>query len=91
MVDETYLPLLSLSDPTVPAATGFGSDANGTRSTSTAPTSEWDIVPDAVKVTMLLEAAEDIKRIERDLRDVEVFKTRGVEGSGELESELIAD
>jgi len=34
---------------------------------------------------MLLEAAADIKGLERDLREVEVLKGKGVEGAGQLE------
>ncbi len=34
---------------------------------------------------MLLEAAQDIRAAERDLREIELLKTRGVEGSGTVE------
>lgn len=44
-----------------------------------------DVIPDSVKLTMVLEAAADIKGIERDLRQVEVLKGQGVEGAGSLE------
>lgn len=36
---------------------------------------------------MILEAASDIRGAERDLREIEILKSRQVEGSGELESE----
>lgn len=38
---------------------------------------------------MLLEAAADIKGIERDLREMEVLRERGVEGAGKLEGEIL--
>lgn len=36
---------------------------------------------------MILEAASDIRGAERDLREIEILKSRQVEGSGELERE----
>jgi hypothetical protein len=42
-------------------------------------------VPDAVKVTMLLEAASDVRVLERQLREVQVLQEKGVEGAGSLE------
>lgn len=36
---------------------------------------------------MVLEAASDIRGAERDLREIEILKSRQVEGSGELERE----
>lgn len=36
---------------------------------------------------MILEAASDIRDAERDLREIEILKSRQVEGSGELERE----
>ncbi|KIR27790.1 hypothetical protein I307_04693 [Cryptococcus deuterogattii 99/473] len=42
----------------------------------------------SVKLAMVLEAASDIRGAERDLREIEVLKSRQVEGSGELEQLL---
>jgi len=41
--------------------------------------------PDETKVTILLESRADIISAERDLREVEILKERGLEGSGNLE------
>jgi hypothetical protein len=79
-VDETYLPLISLPDPT---ATASAEESDGPK--DGAVKAEYDLVPDRVKVTMLLEAAEDIRGLERDLREVEVLKGQGVDGAGHLE------
>lgn len=84
-LDEAYLPFLSLPDPS--SASGAQGDPSDPSRPATGPIAEYDLVPDKVKVTMLLEAAADIKGVERDLREVELLKGRGVEGAGELESE----
>ena len=44
-----------------------------------------DLIPAIVKSTMVLEAARDIHALERDLRRVDNYKERGVDGAGELE------
>ena len=41
--------------------------------------------PDETKLTILLESRGDIISAERDLREVDILKERGVEGSGDLE------
>ena len=46
---------------------------------------EADLIPAGVKSTMVLESAKDIHALERDLRKVENYKERGVDGAGELE------
>lgn len=46
-----------------------------------------DLIPDQVKVSILLESKFDLISAERDLREIEVLKHRGVDGSGDLESE----
>lgn len=51
---------------------------------------EADILPDSAKMAMLLEATGDIRAAERDLRDIENYRDRGVEGSGMLEGETWA-
>ncbi|KAI9633823.1 uncharacterized protein MKK02DRAFT_38484 [Dioszegia hungarica] len=83
---EAYLPFLSLPDPS--SASGAQGDPSDPSRPATGPIAEYDLVPDKVKVTMLLEAAADIKGVERDLREVELLKGRGVEGAGELEKLL---
>jgi hypothetical protein len=44
-----------------------------------------DLLPDSAKIAILLEAKGDIVAAERDLREIETLKQRGVEGSGNLE------
>lgn len=81
--DDTYLPLLSMPDPSSSSTTD-GDILDPAKDTA-GGVSDYDLIPDKVKVTMLLEAAADIKGLERDLREVEVLKGRGVEGAGQLE------
>ena len=45
-----------------------------------------DDVPDLTKVALLVESKGDIISAERDLRQIELLKQRGADGSGELES-----
>ena len=71
--DQHYLPLLVL--PT------DGSHPQPEDSASI----ESDLLSDETKLTILLEAAEDIRLAERDLREIDLLKARGVEGSGSLE------
>jgi hypothetical protein len=48
---------------------------------------ESDLLPDLTKLTMVLEAARDVKDAERALRDIEVLKKQGAEGAGSLEGQ----
>ncbi|WVQ83657.1 hypothetical protein IAT38_005800 [Cryptococcus sp. DSM 104549] len=73
-----YLPLL-----TIPAA------GPSTTGDDESQIKEEDLLPDSVKLTMVLEAAEDVKGAEKGLREIELLKEKGAEGSGELE-ELLA-
>ncbi|WVF67332.1 hypothetical protein IAT40_002083 [Kwoniella sp. CBS 6097] len=50
--------------------------------------SESDLLSDRVKLSMILEAAGDIRNAERDLREIELLRTKRVEGSGSLEELL---
>lgn len=73
-VDQQYLPLLTLAD-------------HQPRIEDDAPNqalSESDLLPDSTKLTMIMEAAGDIKHAERVLRDIELLKKQEVEGSGKL-------
>ncbi|WWD19872.1 hypothetical protein CI109_104340 [Kwoniella shandongensis] len=81
-----YLPLLTL--PTASNPSAQNDDPSVTPSTQSQSIREEDLLPDSVKLAMILEAAGDITTAERDLREVEILKGRGVEGSGDLE-ELI--
>ncbi|ORY31651.1 hypothetical protein BCR39DRAFT_558115 [Naematelia encephala] len=49
---------------------------------------ENELIPDEVRITVLLEAAEDIIQIEKNLREVEILETKGAQGSGQLEEIL---
>jgi hypothetical protein len=80
-VDETYLPLLSLTT-SEPVDT---SPSSLTTQSSTPPFTPADILPDPTKLAMILEASQDIIYAEKALREVETLKARDVEGSGELE------
>jgi hypothetical protein len=73
-IDQQYLPLLTLAD-------------HQPRNEDDAPQegiTESDLLPDSTKLTMVMEAAGDIKHAERLLRDIELLKTQEVEGSGQL-------
>ena len=50
-------------------------------------TFESELLPDSTKLTMVLEAASDIRHAERTLRDIEVLNQQGASGPGNLESE----
>ncbi|OWZ69529.1 hypothetical protein AYX14_05076 [Cryptococcus neoformans] len=96
---EQYLALLAIPTAGGLSANASSSDPNPTSSSTeprnptptlaSAPTPihESSLLPDSVKLTMILEAASDIRGAERDLREIEILKSRQVEGSGELESE----
>lgn len=47
--------------------------------------SEADLIPGSVKSTMIMEAAQDIRALERDLRLVESYRDRDAAGAGDLE------
>ena len=47
--------------------------------------SEADLTPGSVKSTMIMEAAQDIRALERDLRLVESYRDRDAAGAGDLE------
>lgn len=49
------------------------------------PEETYDL-PDETKVALLVESRNEIIAAERDLREIELLKERGVEGSGNLES-----
>lgn len=73
-IDQQYLPLLKLAD-------------HQPRNEDDAPAQairESDLLPDSTKLTMVMEAAGDIKHAERVLRDIELLKKQEVEGSGQL-------
>lgn len=50
---------------------------------------ESDLLPDSTKLTMVMEAAGDIKHAERVLRDIELLKKQEVEGSGRLHGQSL--
>ncbi|ODN77476.1 hypothetical protein L202_04650 [Cryptococcus amylolentus CBS 6039] len=75
---EQYLPLLTIPHPSTSTMTDQASDESQ-------PIQESDLLPDSVKLAMVLAAAEDIVGAERDLRELEVLKGKGAEGSGQLE------
>ena len=71
MADPQYLPLLSLDGQTTGENEGV---------------TESDLLPDSTKLTMILEAAGDIKHAERTLREIDLLNQQGAGGSGSLES-----
>lgn len=92
---EQYLPLLAIPTATGPSPNSSAPDPNATPSTEEpnstprpTPIHESSLLPDSVKLAMILEAASDIRGAERDLREIEILKNRQVEGSGELEQLL---
>ncbi|KGB76624.2 hypothetical protein CNBG_2462 [Cryptococcus deuterogattii R265] len=93
---EQYLPLLTiptasgpLPNPSFTTPTSALSSSEQANQTLTpTPIHESSLLPDSVKLAMVLEAASDIRGAERDLREIEVLKSRQVEGSGELEQLL---
>lgn len=95
-IDEQYLPLLAIPAATGPSPNSSAPDPNATPSTEEpnstprpTPIHESSLLPDSVKLAMILEAASDIRGAERDLREIEILKNRQVEGSGELERESL--
>ncbi|WVO17117.1 hypothetical protein L204_104807 [Cryptococcus depauperatus] len=75
-----YLPFLSIPIPT--------SSIMSTEDADESQVKESDILPDSVKLAMILEAAIDIKNADKYLREVDVLRNKGVEGSGQLEEIL---
>ncbi|WWC91931.1 uncharacterized protein L201_006883 [Kwoniella dendrophila CBS 6074] len=49
---------------------------------------ESDLLPDKVKLTMILESFHDLRNSERDLREIDLLKKKQVQGSGNLEELL---
>lgn len=96
-IDEQYLPLLTiptasgpLPNPSFATQTSTLSSSEQANQTLTpTPIHESSLLPDSVKLAMVLEAASDIRGAERDLREIEILKSRQVEGSGELERESL--
>jgi hypothetical protein len=76
VADEAYLPPLTLPTFETP------SEAGTTGNASVHPS---NLLSDATKLTMVLEAGEDVVYAERALREIDNLRERGVEGSGELE------
>ncbi|WVQ75635.1 hypothetical protein IAR50_005264 [Cryptococcus sp. DSM 104548] len=76
---DQYLPLLTIPHP---STTSTPADQ---ASDETQPVQESDLLPDSVKLAMVLAAAEDIVGAERDLRELEILKNSGAEGSGRME------
>ena len=96
MIDEGYQPLLSLpsfdpSSTVTTTSTSTDDRPDGEHPEISIRAIEASILPDSSKVAILLEAAEDIRLGERDLRDIELLKHRGVEGSGDLQSAFDSD
>ena len=76
-LDQQYLPLLTLAD-------------HQPRNEDDEPGQvirESDLLPDSTKLTMVMEAAGDIKHAERVLRDIDLLKKQEVEGSGKLQGQ----
>ena len=70
-------PLPSQNQPSAPAVPGEELGA-------TQPLFESELLPDSTKITMLLEAAPDIRDVERHLREITLLTSRQVQGSGSL-------
>lgn len=96
-IDEQYLPLLTiptasgpLPNPSFATPTSTLSSSEQANQTLTpTPIHESSLLPDSVKLAMVIEAASDIRGAERDLREIEILKSQQVEGSGELERESL--
>ena len=50
----------------------------------TQPLVESYLLPDETKITLVLEAAPDLRDAERHLREMEIFRSHGVQGAGSL-------
>lgn len=91
MLDDRYLPLINQQqhlESTDDGGDALKQDESGRAELDTVPAiNVADLLPDATKLTMILEAAQDIKSAERDLREIELLKKREVEGAGMLEGE----
>ncbi|KAK6909142.1 hypothetical protein I204_01565 [Kwoniella mangroviensis CBS 8886] len=84
---DQYLPLLN---PPSTSTTTLRNDQeqDSTESNRKERITESDLLPDAIKLTMVLEAYNDIKGAERDLREIDLLKNKDVQGSGNLEELL---
>ncbi|KAK8853444.1 hypothetical protein IAR55_004150 [Kwoniella newhampshirensis] len=78
-----YLPLLTLPTLNTPLPAQDQNTVDDLKDPQ--PIRKEDLLPDKVKLAMVLEAANEIRGAERDLREIELLKARGVEGSGHLE------
>ncbi|WVQ94928.1 hypothetical protein IAU59_002014 [Kwoniella sp. CBS 9459] len=97
---KQYQPLLALptTQPSTSSTTDQGekpaasdhtaNDEGETTTRSEGVISESDLLSDRVKLSMVLEAAADIRNAERDLREIELLSKKGVQGSGSLEDLL---
>jgi hypothetical protein len=50
-----------------------------------------DELPPATKLMMVLEAEQELRQLERELREIDALDSRGVVGAGELEGEPLTD
>ena len=78
--DDGYKPFLS--DPSIDAS---GSSLAIIANDSTGAS----LVPDSTKLAIVLEAGDDMKAAERDLREIDLLRSKGVDGSGNLEGQLV--
>ncbi|WVQ66722.1 uncharacterized protein L199_004911 [Kwoniella botswanensis] len=84
---DQYLPLLNPPSTTITTLTN-DQEQDSTESNKKERITESDLLPDAIKLTMVLEAYSDIKGAERDLREIDSLKNKDVQGSGNLEELL---
>ncbi|WWC95140.1 hypothetical protein V866_001994 [Kwoniella sp. B9012] len=82
---DQYLPLLN--PPSITTLTN-DQEQDSTESNKKERITESDLLPDAIKLTMVLEAYSDIRGAERDLREIDLLKNKDVQGSGNLEELL---
>ncbi|WVW86405.1 hypothetical protein I302_108451 [Kwoniella bestiolae CBS 10118] len=76
---DQYLPLLNPPSSSTLTGENDGSEQR---------VSESDLLPENIKLTMVLESYRDIKGAERDLREIDLLRERDVQGSGSLEELL---
>lgn len=50
-----------------------------------------DELPPSTKLMMVLEAEQELRQLERELREIDALDSRGVVGAGELEGEFLTD
>ncbi|WWD03915.1 hypothetical protein V865_001973 [Kwoniella europaea PYCC6329] len=82
---DQYLPLLN--PPTTTTLTN-DQEQDSIESNKNERITESNLLPDAIKLTMVLEAYGDIRGAERDLREIDLLKNKDVQGSGNLEELL---